>query len=85
MSVNIKNCFKNMVICRTGEHCLYRNFGLNNVDSPYGISYSDVKFQCKTFYPDIEDIEITRRSTMNELQVGQFKYSISVKGAEGNG
>ena len=84
MSVNLGNCLKNLTLCRPGEHCLYRGYGVNAVDSPYGLSYGDVKSQCSAYYPDVDNIEITKRSTSNDYELGTYRYTISIKGVNGN-
>lgn len=83
MSVDTGKCLRNMTICRPREHILFRDFGLNDVDSPYGLSVGVVKAQCSQFYPDVDSIEIKRRASEDDFALGRYRYTISAKGVEG--
>ena len=79
--MNIQTSLKNMCLCRRGEHCLYRAFGLNNVDAR-GLKKSEIKLQLETYYPEIKSTEIISQNTLDEVQQGHFHYEIKVNGYE---
>jgi hypothetical protein len=83
MSVKIQDCLRNLGLCRPGEHPLFRGYGLNDVDSPYGLSYGEVKNQVAEYYPDVDSVFIERRSTAGDLALGQYRYTITFRGVEG--
>lgn len=78
--MNIENCLKNFLECRRGDHILFRNFGLGNVDSPFGLSKGEIKAQIAKYYPNLSDVNIVSKNTANNLAHGQYSYAIDFSG-----
>ena len=76
-------CITNMMICRRGEHCLYRDYGLDVVDRSGGLRRSEIKAQIEKFYPDVTAIDITNKTTEADAMTGRFVYDVHVKGTYG--
>lgn len=74
---NIKNC----LICKKGNHILYRDFGLKAVDDVGGIKKSDIKLQLSKFYPDIQRYNISMNNS-DSISKGEFIYNINIYGTE---
>lgn len=80
MATKIQNCVKNMLICKTRSHCLFRGFGLNSVDRVGGVKRSEIKKQLTTYFPEVTKFDIKQKSTFGDLQQGSFAYEITVTG-----
>lgn len=78
--MNIENCLKNFLECRRGDHILFRNFGLGNVDSPFGVSKGEIKAQIAKYYPNLSDVSIVSKNTSNNLAQGHYSYIIDFSG-----
>lgn len=83
--IDAGECITNMMSCRPGEHCLYRDYGLNVVDRAGGLRRADIKAQIEKFYPDVTSVEITNKTTDSDALTGRFVYDVHVKGTYNGG
>lgn len=83
MSVDIKTCIKNLTTCRTGDHILFRSYGLNAIDEPGGLTLGDVKAQLAAFYPDARGLRIVQTTTPEAAALGGRSYTITLDGNNG--
>ena len=68
----------NMIECRSGEHCLFRSFGLGgHVDDPNLITRNQIQVEVNRWLPSvIVESAKAERATVS----GEFVYNIKVKG-----
>lgn len=62
------NHIANMVSCRRGTHCLFREFGLGVVDdpAPAALTLASTRAECAKWYPSI-DVERLERKDDGEF------------------
>lgn len=76
MRENTQECIKNCLNTTLDTHLMYRDFGLNVVDSATFSLRKDVLVQLSTYYPNV---------ALNNVQIisnplnGTFNYNIEIK------
>ena len=67
----------NMIKCAPGEHCLFRSFGVGEVDAPTRLTRNALQVEVNKWLPSVT---IQSLSVDNVTPEGYFEYSIQIKG-----
>lgn len=63
-------CIVNMLICRQGEHCLFRSFGLGQVTDQAGrLRKGQVSQELAKWYPNVRSVKIEQRGETYNIRV----------------
>lgn len=66
----------NMFKTKRGEHCLFRQFGLNPSDSVGLMNKSTVQLEISKWYPAVKSISVSR--TGGKAEKGESQYLVTV-------
>lgn len=78
MAQDNAKCIKNMIVCRAGEHCLFRSYGLGGcVDSPQGIPAGILRREVSRWYPGLRVRGVVVKHADG---AGNFTYGVDLEG-----